>query len=60
MYLEAGETREVEPELDVDRYLTILNRKYAWVLERGPYTFALPEHGGEMADISNNVTLTCV
>lgn len=60
VYLEAGETRQVNMDLDVDRYLTIINRKNEWELEKGPYTFALLENGGELADVSNNVTLSCV
>ena len=60
VYLEAGESRQVSMDLDVDRYLTIINRKNKWELEKGPYTFALLEHGGELADKSNNLTLTCM
>lgn len=54
-----GEEVEVSLELDVDRYLTILNRKNEWALEKGPYTFALLNHGGD-TDTAMNVTLTCV
>lgn len=60
VYLEAGETRTVEMELEVDRYLPILDRRYEWVLEKGLYTFALMEHSGWDADRSVNVTLECV
>jgi hypothetical protein len=60
VYLDAGETRVVAMDLDVDRYLPILNRRYQWELEKGQYTFALAGDGGIMADTSMNVTLTCV
>jgi hypothetical protein len=58
VYLEAGETKTVTMELDVDRYLMTLNRKWKWELERGEYTFALLEHAGFNADIRINATLT--
>ncbi|KAI1259126.1 glycoside hydrolase family 3 protein [Xylariaceae sp. FL1019] len=57
--LEPGEEVTVEMELEVDRYLTILNRRYEWELEKGPYTFALLGHGGD-TDNRWNVTLNCV
>ncbi|PTB61683.1 glycoside hydrolase family 3 protein [Trichoderma citrinoviride] len=60
VYLDAGEKKTVDIELEVDRYLKILNRKYEWELEKGSYTFALLEHGGSNADTSKNVTLECV
>jgi len=47
-------------ELEVDRYLPIVDRSYDWVLEEGSYTFALMEHSGWDADKSVNVTLECV
>ncbi|KAI2616353.1 glycoside hydrolase family 3 protein [Hypoxylon sp. NC1633] len=55
----AGQEATVSIELDASRYLTILNRKDEWELERGPYTFALLNHGGD-TDTTMNVTLTCV
>lgn len=55
-----GEERVIELRLDVDRYLAILNRKYEWEVERGVYTFALLEHGGDGADGEFNVALRCV
>jgi len=58
VYLDAGEQTVASMELDVDRYLKILNRKYEWDVEAGDYTFALQESGSAFADTSNNVTLT--
>lgn len=58
-YIGPGHEARVEMELDVDRYLTILNRQYQWELERGVYTFALLEHGGA-TNSSVNVTLRCI
>jgi hypothetical protein len=60
VYLDPLETSTVELELDVDRYLTILNRSYQWELEKGEYTFALLENGGENADASLNVTMISI
>ncbi|KAF2209109.1 glycoside hydrolase family 3 protein [Cercospora zeae-maydis SCOH1-5] len=59
VYLAVGETRNVTMALDVQRYLRILNRNYAWEVERGDYTFALLPDGGVFADAGVNVTLTC-
>lgn len=59
VYLEPGEQANVPMDLEVDRYLKILNRKYQWELEKGEYTFALLENGGTFADTGVNVTLTC-
>ncbi|KAI0805272.1 glycoside hydrolase family 3 protein [Xylaria sp. FL0064] len=58
-YIERGQEAVIEMELDVDRYLTMLNRKYDWELEKGTYTFALLEHGGA-TDSSQNVTMRCI
>ncbi|KAI1310888.1 glycoside hydrolase family 3 protein [Xylaria venustula] len=58
-YIEPGQEAAIEMELDVDRYLTILNRQYEWELERGAYTFALLEHGGD-TDGNLNVTMRCI
>ncbi|KAI1326632.1 glycoside hydrolase family 3 protein [Xylariaceae sp. FL0255] len=57
--ISAGEEATMDMELEVDRYLTILNRTYEWVLEKGVYTFALLEHGGD-TDSRLNVTLGIV
>ncbi|KAK7453331.1 hypothetical protein VKT23_012010 [Stygiomarasmius scandens] len=46
VYLDAGDSRDIEMSLDVDEFLPIVNRKYEWELERGEYTFALLENGG--------------
>ncbi|KAI0976266.1 glycoside hydrolase family 3 protein [Xylaria arbuscula] len=58
-YIGPGQEATIEMELDVDRYLMILNRQYEWELERGDYTFALLEHGGD-TDSSLNVTMRCI
>ncbi|KAI0874386.1 glycoside hydrolase family 3 protein [Hypoxylon argillaceum] len=58
-YIGPGQEVTIDMELDVDRYLTILNRQYDWELEKGSYTFALLEHGGA-TDSSVNVTMRCI
>lgn len=55
----AGEEAMISLQLDVDRYLTILNRRNEWELEKGSYTFALLNHGGD-TDTAQNITLSCV
>ncbi|KAK8170598.1 glycoside hydrolase family 3 protein [Phyllosticta citribraziliensis] len=60
VYLEAGESRTVAMNLDVDRFLPILNRQYVFELEKGEYVFALLEHGGSTADQSLNLTMASV
>ncbi|PBK80691.1 glycoside hydrolase family 3 protein [Armillaria gallica] len=60
VYLDAGQTKVVTMELEVDRYLRIINRKYEWELERGEYVFALLEHGGPDATTGTNVTMFCL
>jgi hypothetical protein len=47
-------------ELEVDRYLPIVDWKYEWLLEKGEYTFALLEHGGWNAETDVNVTFQCI
>lgn len=58
-YIKPSEEAMIEMELDVDRYLTILNRQYEWELEKGDYTFALLEHGGS-TDSGFNATMRCI
>ncbi|KAJ6007301.1 beta-glucosidase [Penicillium herquei] len=60
VYLAPGESQVVTMDLDVSRYLVILDRSYTWTVELGEYTFALLENGGSGADTSVNVTLNCV
>ncbi|KAK7516425.1 glycoside hydrolase family 3 protein [Phyllosticta citriasiana] len=60
VYLEAGESRTVDMDLEVDRFLPILNRKFVLELEKGEYVFALLEHGGSTADQSLNLTMVSV
>lgn len=60
VYLGPGEKRVVRMELEVDRYLLILNREWEWELEKGRYTFALLEDASPGADRSVNATLRCV
>jgi hypothetical protein len=59
VYLDAGATSTVDMELDVARYLTILDRDYKWTVESGDYTFELLENGGSSAASGGSVTLTC-
>jgi hypothetical protein len=60
VYLGAGEETVVSIDLDADRYLRIMNRWNKWELEKGAYTFALLEHGGEAADTGTNITMHCI
>lgn len=60
VYLAAGEEIVVQMELEVDRYLTIINRWDEWELEKGEYTFALLDHGGDLAGTGVNVTMRSV
>ncbi|ROV97387.1 hypothetical protein VMCG_06866 [Cytospora schulzeri] len=60
VYLDPGEEVVLKMDLDVDRYLTIINRWDEWELEKGEYTFALLEHGGDSADTEMNTTCTCL
>jgi len=60
VYLDAGESSDVLMDLEVDRYLPIVNRQYKWELETGDYTFALLEHGGPTASTAMNLTMTCL
>lgn len=60
VYLGAGEETTVNMDIDVDRYLTIINRWDEWELEKGEYTFALLEHGGDAADAGLNITMRSV
>lgn len=60
VYLEPGETKTIGMDLEVDRYLPILDRRYQWLLEKGPYKFALMDHSGWDAIKSDIVTMECV
>ncbi|KAK2610215.1 hypothetical protein N8I77_003665 [Diaporthe amygdali] len=60
VYLGVGEETTVKLDLEVDRYLTIINRWDEWELEKGEYTFAALEHGGDAANTGLNVTMTSV
>ncbi len=57
VYVEAGQETRATMQLEADRYLTILNRQSEWELEKGEYTFALLEHGGDGAHAARNITL---
>lgn len=59
VYLSPGETATATMDLDVARYLTVLDRAYQWVVEPGAYTFALMENGGSQASTAMNVTMSC-
>ena len=50
LYLDAGGSVVAALELDVARYLAILNRRYVWEVERGEYVFALMDDAGEGCD----------
>lgn len=60
VYLDPGGKMTVKMELEVDRYLPILDREFEWVLETGEYIFALLEDSRWDADTGVNFTLTCV
>ncbi|KAF2651489.1 glycoside hydrolase family 3 protein [Lophiostoma macrostomum CBS 122681] len=64
VYVQAGETASARMEVEVERYLRILNRKYEWEVEPGSYTFAMLDHGGWdalwNANAGGNVTMECV
>lgn len=60
VHLAAGEVTTVAMALEVDRYLAIIDRWDEWVLEKGEYTFALLEHGGDAADAGTNATMRCI
>ncbi|EKG15610.1 Glycoside hydrolase family 3 [Macrophomina phaseolina MS6] len=59
LYLEVGEERTVDLEVEVDRYLRILDRKMEWRVESGEYTFAVLSDGGVTAEQAGNVTMRC-
>jgi hypothetical protein len=58
--IEAQGVVTVTMELEVDRYLPIMNYKWDWELEKGKYTFALLENSAYDVDLNTNVTLDCV
>jgi hypothetical protein len=62
--IEPGQTVGVKVELDVERYLKILNRKYEWTVEKGTYVFAMLDNGGWdalwNANAGGNVTMQCI
>jgi hypothetical protein len=60
VYVDAGATATATMEVEVDRYISMLNRDYQWELEKGSYTFALLEDGGHTADTTTNVSLQVV
>jgi hypothetical protein len=64
VYVGAGETAVVRMEVEVERYLRMLDRAYEWVVERGTYTFAMLDHGGWdalwNAEAGGNVTMKCL
>ena len=59
VYLAPGQSTTLEMDLEVSRYLTVLNKGYQWMVEPGEYTFALMEDGGAGASTTANLTLTC-
>jgi hypothetical protein len=44
VYLAPGESTSVAMDLEVSRYLTILDKGYQWAVEPGEYTFAHREN----------------
>lgn len=59
LYLAPGQPTTVSMDLEVSRYLTVLDKGYQWTVEPGEYTFALLENGGADASTATNVSLTC-
>ncbi|KAI1490159.1 glycoside hydrolase family 3 protein [Biscogniauxia mediterranea] len=57
--VDPGQEVTASMQLDPARYLTIINRKGLWELEKGAYTFALLRHGGD-TDSSMNATMHCI
>ncbi|CAG9950279.1 unnamed protein product, partial [Clonostachys rosea f. rosea IK726] len=57
VYLNAGDTATATLQLEVDRYLPLINRSYERVLEAGSYTFALMNDGSLEAPAMAEVTL---
>lgn len=57
VYLGVGETRRVRLEVDVDRYLPVLNRGWEWELEGGEYVFALLEDSGVDVETGRRVRM---
>ncbi|PVI01013.1 glycoside hydrolase family 3 protein [Periconia macrospinosa] len=64
VYVEPGETVVARMELKVEQYLILLNREYHWTVEKGPYIFAMLDHGGWdalwNANAGGNVTMQCI
>lgn len=60
VYIAAKQNATVSLQLDVDRYLRILNRQEEWELEKGTYTFALLENSASDLATGLNITLQCV
>ncbi|KAJ4346388.1 uncharacterized protein N0V89_010317 [Didymosphaeria variabile] len=64
VYVEPGSTVTARMEVEVGRYLRMLDRGYEWVVEKGMYTFAMLENGGWdalwNADAGGNVTMKCL
>ncbi|KAF2116384.1 family 3 glycoside hydrolase [Lophiotrema nucula] len=64
VYVEPGQTVSARMELEVERYLRMLNRKYEWTVEKETYVFAMLDHGGWDAlwngNAGGNVTMECV
>ncbi|KAF2008793.1 glycoside hydrolase family 3 protein [Aaosphaeria arxii CBS 175.79] len=64
VYIDPGQTITARMELDVGRYLRLLDRKYQWTVEKGLYTFAMLDNGGWdalwNANAGGNVTMASV
>ena len=59
VYLDPGQSSKVQMELEVNRYLKILDRHYQWMVEKGDYTFALMDSSSWFESTGVNVTLSC-
>lgn len=60
VYVAAKQNATVTLQVDVDRYLKILNRQGQWELEKGNYTFSILDHSGVDGATGKNLTLQCV
>ena len=60
VYLDIGTSVISVMDVEVPRYLAVLNRKYEWEVEVGDYTFVLMDHSGSDAGTGVNVTMRCV
>jgi hypothetical protein len=64
VYVEPGQKVTARMELEVGRYLRMLDRRYEWVVGKGKYVFAMLDNGGWDAlwnsNVGGNVTMVCI